>query len=148
MVRFATITLVLLAGSFAWAKTAASADQQNDNSELRFQPFDACGTLTQGNGCILFEGGGGTFVLPDAGGFEFGDLVRVVGTRDPECVTICPESDGCIRGAAVYDPTVYPCGTTLPNFPDDIITNACSSLGTALPAAALVGLWFTSRRRS
>jgi hypothetical protein len=147
MVRLAAITLVL-AGGLSWVQAADNANQQNDNSDLRFQPFDACGVLKQGGGCILFEGGGGTFVLPDAGGFEFGDLVRVVGTRDPECVTICHDADGCIRGAAVYDPTVYPCGSTLPNFPDDIVTDACSSLGTALPAAALVGLWFTSRRRS
>jgi hypothetical protein len=148
MTRFATLAFALLASSLACSQTNDNQTQQNDNGGLRFQLFDACGLLKEGNGCILFEGGGGTYVLPDAGGFDFGDVVRVVGTLDPECVTICTDADGCIRGAAVYDPTVFPCGTDLPNFPDDIFTNACSSLGTALPAAALVGLWLTRRRRT
>jgi hypothetical protein len=161
MARFATIALTLLTGSMACAQTASadlqtnildlqgdSADQQDDSGGLRFQPFDACGIIEQGNGCILFEGGGGVYVLPDAPGFNFGDTVRVVGTLDPECTTICDDTDGCIRGAAVYDPTVFPCGTDLPNFPEDIITNTCSSIGAGLPALALIGLWFTRRRRS
>jgi len=146
MTRLVKIALALIVPSIVCAQ-ADETPAQNDNGGLRFQDFDACGVLAVGNGCILFEGGGGTYVLPDAGGFDFGDAVRVVGTLDPECITICDEADGCIRGAAVYDPAFYPCGSSLPNFPGDIITNTCSSVGAALPAAALAGLWLTRRRR-
>ena len=80
--------------------------------------FDACGVLSPGNGCVLFVGGGGSYVIAaDAEGFGFGDPVRVVGTLDTTCITICPAADGCIRGATLYNPAVFPCGTALPDFP-------------------------------
>jgi hypothetical protein len=110
------------------------------------QPIDECGTLTEGAGCILFEGAGGKYVVTGAGNFHVGDAVRVVGTADPQCVTICSDADGCIRGAELYDPAVFPCGTALPNFPADIITGVCSTLSTSLLMLLLVGLVVARRR--
>jgi hypothetical protein len=110
-------------------------------------PIDACGTLVQGDDCVLFAGGGGKYVLADYGQFRVGDAVRVVGTIDPNCQTICGGADGCIRGAVVYDPAVLPCGTPIANGPADIITNVCSAVGAAAPAAAAAGMWLTRARR-
>ncbi len=110
------------------------------------RPIDACGVLVQGHGCVLFEGGGGSYVIPDAGNFRFGDAVRVVGTLDPNCITICPDADGCVRGAVLYDPLVFPCGTPLPSFPGDLLTGLCETLGGVLVALPLVGLWYTRSR--
>ena len=115
-------------------------------AQVEEDTFDACGTLAQRGGCILFEGGGGTWVITDAGGFSAGDFVRVVGTADENCITICGDVDGCIRGATVYDPAVFPCGTPLPNFPGDIIGNVCSALGPSLIGLAAAGLWLTRPR--
>jgi len=111
------------------------------------QPIDACGMLVQGHGCVLFQGGGGSYVVPDAGDFKFGDLVRVVGTVDPNCITICPDADGCIRGAVLYDPLVFPCGTRLPSFPGDLLTGLCETAGGVLIGLPLAGLWYTRVRR-
>jgi len=132
--------------------TSAVAAQTDPNAP-QSQLIDECGTLVQGNGCVLFEGAGGRYVVVASGRFQFGDAVRVVGTIDPECVTICPEADGCIRGAVLYDPARLPCGTALPNFPEDIVTGVCSSLSAALLALAVVGLratrgWATPASRS
>ncbi len=109
--------------------------------------FDECGTLVQGAECVLFEGGGGRYFLSDYGRYRAGDAVRVVGGLDTNCTTICTEADGCIRGATVYDPAVYPCGTALPNFPADIISGVCDSVGAGLLGATALGLWFTAPRR-
>jgi hypothetical protein len=127
--------------------SATVAAAQSDPNAPQSQAIDECGTLVEGNGCVLFEGAGGRYVVvANSGDFQFGDAVRVVGTIDPECVTICPEADGCIRGAVLYDPARLPCGTPLPNFPADIVTGVCSSLSAALLAFTVVGLWATRRR--
>lgn len=112
------------------------------------QEIDACGVLMQGTGgCTVFQGGEGAYVLADVpGGFAFGDAVRVVGTIDTNCNSICTEVDGCIRGAEVYDPLVYPCGQAIPSFPADIISGACTGLSGALAGGAVLGLWLTRRR--
>jgi hypothetical protein len=130
--------------SFLVALMGATSFGQTDDGGL--QPIDACGTLVQGAGCVLFDGGGGRYVIVARGNFHFGDSVRVVGTVDPQCVTICPDADGCIRGAELYDPAVFPCGTALPNFPADIISGVCSSLSAALLALTLLGLCVTRPR--
>jgi len=125
---------------------AAAAVAQAPSSQP--SAFDACGYLVAGPGCILFEGGGGTYVLPQAEGFQFGDFVRVVGTLDPECVTICPQADGCIRGARVYSARQFPCGTHLPNFPEDIVINVCSSLSGLFVAGPLIAVFIARRYRN
>lgn len=135
----AAAALVLLA-----APVGALADSANADG---MQAIDACGVLVQGAGCVLFEGGGGTYVVVNVDDFQFGDAVRVVGTVDPECVTICPEADGCIRGAAVYDPAVFPCGTDLPNLPADIVTDACTMASGVLVAGTVAGLMLARPRR-
>jgi len=104
-------------------------------------PIDECGQLVQGATCVLVEVAGGRFALAEYYGYRIGDAVRVVGEIDPACNTICADADGCIRGAVLYDPTQYPCGTPLPNFPADICTGAASSL--ALGGLAL--MLFASR---
>lgn len=108
--------------------------------------FDECGVLVRGTGCVLFEGGGGRYVVVNTDDFGFGDTVRVIGTLDPDCVTNCPEADGCIRGTEVYDPVSFPCGTPLPSFPGDIITGACTSFSGVLLSVSAVGAWLTRRR--
>ena len=119
------------------AATAAPASAQ-----LSDEPdFDACGVLVQGAECVLFTGGGGSYVLSDYANFKIGDLVRVIGTLDEACITICQEGDGCIRGAEVFDPAVFPCGT-----PVRVEFDPCSGLSAALLALALLGMWLSSKR--
>jgi len=135
--RLALTGMAILLGAYP-------ASAQEDGGGM--QEFDACGVLLAGAGCALFEGGGGTYVVVNTGDFQFGDTVRVVGTLDPDCITICPEADGCIRGAELYDPAVFPCGTSLPSFPEDIITGVCSTVSTGLLTLTLAGTWLTRRR--
>jgi len=137
--RIATALLLALAGAAACAQTAQT-------QPAGMQAIDECGTLTQGAGCTLFEGAGGKYVVVASGDFRAGDAVRVVGTVDPQCITICPDADGCIRGAVLYDPAVFPCGTALPNFPEDIITGVCSTLSASLLMLTLAGLIVAGRR--
>ena len=121
------------------AATAAPASAQ-----LSDEPdFDACGVLVQGAECVLFTGGGGSYVLSDYANFKIGDLVRVIGTLDEACITICQEGDGCIRGAEVFDPAVFPCGT-----PVRVEFDPCGGLSTALLPLGLMGMWFGRRRTS
>lgn len=100
--------------------------------------FDACGLLVRGAKCVLFEGGGGRYVLSNYDDdFGVGDLVRVVGTLDENCATICSDGDGCIRGAVLFDPFVFPCGT-----PIEVAFDPCSGLSAGLlPLLVLVGIW-------
>ncbi len=130
--RYLAVALIAIAATVAHAQS----DNGNDNSAAE---FDACGTLIRSEaGCTLFSGGGGQFVLADYGGFRVGDAVRVVGTLDPACVTICPDADGCIRGAVVYDPAVLPCGT-----PIDVAFDPCSGLSAGLLALSALGFVLT-----
>lgn len=124
---------VLIVAAFAAAPALAQLSDEPD--------FDACGVLVQGAECVLFTGGGGSFVLSDYANFKIGDLVRVIGTLDENCITICQEGDGCIRGAEVFDPAVFPCGT-----PVRVEFDPCSGLSAALLALPLVGMWFCRRR--
>lgn len=124
-----------------------SAPAQDDGPEPG--PIDACGVLIQQGACAVFEGGGGVYVIPSVDDdFGFGDPVRVVGTIDPDCITICDETDGCISGATLYDPGRFPCGTDIPSFPGDIITGVCSGASAALLAGTAAGLWLTRRART
>jgi len=121
----------------AWA-AIASAQPSLDGPT----PIDECGTLVRGAECVLFQGSSGRFVLAEFEGFQVGDLVRVVGTADPSCVTICGEGDGCIRGATIYDAVQVPCGSPIPNLPVDLCTSATAALTGAL------GAGFISMRRA
>lgn len=134
--RIAPLLTVIL--SLACVPRATSQTTDSGPREI-----DTCGVLVRGAGCAIFEGGGGRFVITDTGRFTFGDAVRVVGTVDPLCITICGDVDGCVRGAILYDPAIYPCGTRLPDFPGDIVTGVCSQVGTGLVFATLAGLWLT-----
>ena len=124
----------------AFGQTLLAASQPTTGA------FDACGTLAQEGRCVLFDGGGGKYVLADYGGFRVGDAVRVVGTLDPNCTTICASSDGCIRGAVLYDPAVLPCGTHIPSLPADLLGSACTAASAAVAGGLGAGLWFTRRR--
>ncbi len=122
----------ILAGAAALAQTTQPASVE----------IDACGILVRDGGCVLFQGAGGAFVVPDAGGFQVGDAVRAVGTADRSCITICPSADGCLRGAVLYDPALLPCGT-----PVDVPFDPCSGLSGLLTAVAATGFWLTRARR-
>jgi hypothetical protein len=106
--------------------------------------IDACGYLVQGRNCVLFDGGGGLYSLSDYGSFRLGDYIRVIGTIDENCRTICEDdADGCIRGAVVYNPEINPCGEPIPSFPYDGCAAAAAGLGTT----AILGLRLTRGRR-
>lgn len=126
---------VLIIAAFAAAPASAQLSDEPD--------FDACGVLVQGAGCVLFAGGGGSYVLSDYANFKIGDLVRVIGTLDENCITICQEGDGCIRGAEVFDPAVFPCGT-----PVRVEFDPCSGLSAALVPLLGGGLLLVGFRRS
>jgi hypothetical protein len=110
-------------------------------------PFDECGVLSNTSGCIVVETGSGSYIVTDPGRFDFGDPVRVVGTLDPACTSICPETDGCIRGAELYDPEVYPCGQPIPSFPGDLVSSACITASTSILLLIVLGWFFTWPRR-
>ena len=106
-------------------------------------PIDTCGALVQGATCVLFQADGGTrYVLPSFGNFRVGDAVRVVGTVT-FCNSICGDADACISAPQLYEPTVFPCGEPLPNFPGDI----CTGVSSSLLGMTLVGLWLCRRGR-
>lgn len=138
--------LVFAAVTLAVSPAAPAQDpNSSDGADAAATEIDACGTLVRGVTCVMFETGGKQYYLADYGGFDIGDEVRVVGTLDPSCITICLQGDGCIRGATVYDPRVFPCGTDLPNFPADICSEAASA---ALSGLAAAGLWLARRPRT
>lgn len=113
--------------------------------------FDACGTLVVSGGCLVFRGGGGDYYLADYGRYAAGDSVRVIGTLNTDCVTICSAADGCIQGAISYDPSVYPCGTTIPSLADDLIPAltdaACTAASGVLAGTGLIGMLVARPRR-
>ena len=131
-----TIALnVLIVAAFAAVPASAQLSDEPD--------FDACGVLVQGAECVLFTGGGGSYILSDYGDYRVGDLVRVIGTLDEGCITICQEGDGCIRGAEVFDPAIFPCGT-----PVRVEFDPCGGLSTALVPLLGGGLLLVGFRRS
>ncbi len=140
--RPSAITLAVTMGLIC-VSGAPSAAQTTQPAQTA---IDACGVLVRGSKCVLFEGAGGKYYIPDTGRFQVGDAVRVVGTLDRNCVTICQEGDGCIRGAVLYDPNVLPCGTALPNFPGDLISGLCTTAAGALTTFTVIGLYLTRRR--
>jgi hypothetical protein len=139
-------TTVVAALSIAAASSALAQTTQPSNQEI-----DACGTLVQVGRCVVFSGAGGNYVLADYGDFKLGDAVRVIGTISTTCTTICPEADGCIQGAIVYDPAVLPCGTPIPNLETDLanaaIDSVCTAASGAIAGAGLIGTALTRRRR-
>lgn len=144
-VRHRTSQSRAVLGPLVLALLAAAAFGQTQDTTP--QAIDECGTLVfSSSGCILFQGTGGMVYIPDTGRFRVGDAVRVVGTLDPTCKTICKDAAGCVRGAVLYDPAVFPCGQALPSFPGDIVTNACTTVSTAVLTLTLAGLWYTRRR--
>ncbi len=124
---------------------AIPAFAQSDPSITGPQPFDQCGVLVNGNGCVLLDG---EYLLTNAGGYPFGATVRVVGTLDPHCINICGDISGCISGAEIYDPTVFPCGTALPNLQTDIVSGVCSGVAGGLVLGSCVGLGWSLLGRS
>lgn len=117
--------------------------------DLSPQAIDACGVLVRGADCVLFEGSGGRFYIADYGNFRVGDAVRVVGTADPTCITICRDADGCIRGATLYNPAVYPCGTAIPSIGDldnALVDSVCTAASGALGSLALLGMLISHPR--
>ena len=134
--RAAVVASAVLASCAAHAAAQAPDDHA----------FDACGTLARGASCVVFEGGGGSYYLADYGGYQVGDRVRVVGTLNESCITICEEIDGCISGAVVYDATQLPCGSAIPSLKDDLAGSLCSTAGLGLLGAAAGGVLFLGRR--
>lgn len=66
--------------------------------------FDECGVIVQGVECVLFQADSGLLLVVNLAGFSVGDEVRVIGTYDPGCFTICLQGDGCI-----FDEEILPC---------------------------------------
>jgi hypothetical protein len=68
-------------------------------------PFEGCGTIIQGVTCPrLFQAdAGGIWLLSNIGSAQVGDRVRVVGTLDPTCITICQQ------GGCILNNTIGPC---------------------------------------
>ena len=137
-IRRAPVALALLLSHVA----AVSAQTTTAPSTTE---IDACGVLISGGNCVMFSGGGGNYVLSDYWNYRVGDAVRVVGTVDPACATICGSADGCIRGAVVYDTAVLPCGTPLPSFPGDLLSGLCSAVSAAVAASTAGGLLLSCR---
>ncbi len=126
---------------------AASAQTtQPAPSNPTLEEIDACGVLVSRGGCVLFEGGGGAYVLSNYGGFRAGDSVRVTGFINDNCVTICGEADGCVSAAEVYDPAILPCGEPIRAI-EDLPGELCSLAAGALTAGTAAGLAFTRGRR-
>lgn len=141
------LAAVLLAGVQPVTVVSAQADQPAPTQAQQRREMDACGVLVQGASCVLFEGGGGRYVLADFGGYRVGDMIRVVGTVDPNCRSICADADGCVLGARIYDPAVFPCGTDIPSLEEDLLPSLCAAVSGALVMLPLTGLWWTRRRR-
>lgn len=95
--------------------------------------FNRCGTLVQGTECVLLESAGGRYAVENLGDFEVGDRVRVIGTRDDSCASLCQEGDGC-----VVDNTIRRCAGD----------GTCGvNIDIMIPAAAAAGLMQAGRRR-
>jgi hypothetical protein len=63
-------------------------------------PFEGCGILVQGSGCVLFQvrnSVGTNFLLDSYGTFGVGDSVCVSGMIEMGCDSICPEATACLR---------------------------------------------------
>lgn len=89
--------------------------------------FDRCGVLVQGVECVLFQAdSGGLYVVQNLGGHVVGDRVRVQGSLNPQCVTICQQGNGCIEHN-----TIEPC-------PIDPPTGACCHGALGMPGQCFV----------
>lgn len=84
---------------------------QNNTIEL-CPDFDECGKLVEGAECVLFQGQSGLYVLDNLGSFVVGDQVRVQGTLNLGCVTICQQGNGCVQNNTIGKcADFYACGT-------------------------------------
>ena len=78
------------------------------------QPFNQCGTIEAGVTCPkLFRADDQTLWLLDVSltGIQVGRRVRVVGTADPSCITVCGQGNGCVIGSGLL-----PCVPLMPTF--------------------------------
>ena len=64
-------------------------------------PFTGCGTLIAGVECVLFQADVGGLYVVNTAGFSIGDHVRVVGTLNPSCITVCMQGNGCIANSTM-----------------------------------------------
>jgi hypothetical protein len=89
-------------------------------------PFDECGDMVQGVTCpIMFEDTmGRLWILDDTAGFQVGDHVRVIGTSELGCISLCNQGNGCI-----HNNTVSVCGAVNG-------TNYCISAANSVGAGA------------
>lgn len=120
---------------------AAPAVAQDTGEPPVTEEIDECGVIVRGQTCFLLAVAGGRFYVADYGGYQEGDTVHVTGTVDRSCITICGDADGCIRGAILYDPAVFPCGEPIPDPQIDI----CGSAASALAGSLGLALWFSHR---
>lgn len=147
--RVGRLSLIQIVATSAICSFAVIASAQTTDDTTP-RAIDDCGVLVRGTDCVLFEGGGGSWYIADYGNFRVGDVVRVVGTADPTCITICRDADGCVRGAVLYDPAVYPCGTPIPSLDDlggAVVDSICTAASGALATTALVGMFVTRSGR-
>ena len=102
--RLQTLSLLAAAAVLSFSNTASAQIA-----------YDECGQFIQGTNCILFaDGNGREWLLDiDVSGQPLGVDLRVTGTADPLCVTICLQGNGCINGAAITT-----CGGPPPVLPD------------------------------
>jgi len=64
--------------------------------------FRGCGVLVGGAECVLFRADiGGLCVLANLGSFGPGARVRVSGTVNPNCATICQQAEVCGEGNTI-----------------------------------------------
>lgn len=97
--------------------------------------FDECGVIVDGVECVLFSADSGLLLVVNLAGFSVGDNVRVVGTYEPFCITICQQGDGCI-----FDEDVTPCGGLDPEFVRGDL-NDDGNVDIADPVALLAALF-------
>lgn len=129
----------IVAAILALLPAAQTATAQSSSTD-----FDECGTLVRKGGCVVFQGAG-DYTLSDYGRFNAGDFVRVTGTLDEDCPSICDNVDGCIRGAVVYDALIVPCGTSIPT-PSSALGDLCTASSGILAGLGFLGLAFIGHR--
>ncbi len=81
------------------------------------QSVDDCGELIAGVECTLLRLDDGRVFIPSStDGFDVGDRVRVTGTVESDCVSICQQGDGCLDVDSISVCTTRPiagCGTMI-----------------------------------
>jgi hypothetical protein len=65
-------------------------------------PITTCGRLVDGVTCVLLEDDcGRLLVIDETGDFQVGQRVEISGTFDGDCLSICLEAAGCVRGNTI-----------------------------------------------